>query len=57
MSDAIFNTDPTIVIDKKKLEYLKYKASTSICKRFRLCLNHTTNALVNEIIIAFCREK
>jgi glucose-6-phosphate isomerase len=56
MSEAIFNTDPIIVVDEKKLEHLKYQASIAPRKRFRLCLHHTTNALVNEMIIAFCRE-
>ena len=38
------------------VEYLKEQASKAPRKRFRLCLHHSTNARVNEMIIAFSRE-
>ena len=56
MIEAIFNTEQMISVDEGNLEYLKEQASKAPRKRFRLCLHHSTNARVNEMIIAFSRE-
>jgi cupin fold WbuC family metalloprotein len=51
---AIFNTEELIEVDRKMVEFLKQRASQSKLLRFRLCLHHSPESPVQEMIIAAC---
>ena len=56
MSTVIRNTQDTIYIDKKKLEELKILAQNDPNKRARICLHKDDGEMIQEMIIAFCKD-
>ena len=56
MSTVIRNTQDTIYIDRKKLEELKILAQKDPNKRARICLHKNDEEMVQEMIIAFCKD-
>ena len=56
MSTVIRNNQDTIYIDKKKLEELKILAQNDPNKRARICLHKNDEEMVQEMIIAFCKD-
>ena len=56
MSTVIRNNQDTIYIDRKKLEELKILAQKDPNKRARICLHKDDEEMVQEMIIAFCKD-
>ena len=56
MSTVIRNNHDTIYIDRKKLEELKILAQKDPNKRARICLHKDDGEMVQEMIIAFCKD-
>ena len=56
MSTVIRNNHDTIYIDKKKLDELKILAQKDPNKRARICLHKNDEEMVQEMIIAFCKD-
>jgi len=56
MSTVIRNNQDTIYIDRKKLEELKILAQKDPNKRARICLHKNDEEMVQEMIIAFCKD-
>jgi len=56
MSTVIRNKQDTIYIDRKKLEELKILAQKDPNKRARICLHKNDEEMVQEMIIAFCKD-
>ena len=56
MSTVIRNNHDTIYIDRKKLEELKILAQKDPNKRARICLHKDDSEMVQEMIIAFCKD-
>ena len=56
MSTVIRNTQDTIYIDRKKLEELKILAQKDPNKRARICLHKDDGEMIQEMIIAFCKD-
>ena len=56
MSTVIRNNHDTIYIDRKKLEELKILAQKDPNKRARICLHKNDEEMVQEMIIAFCKD-
>ena len=56
MSMVIRNNHDTIYIDKKKLDELKILAQKDPNKRARICLHKNDEEMVQEMIIAFCKD-
>ncbi len=56
MSMVIRNNHDTIYIDKKKLDELKILAQKDPNKRARICLHKDDGEMVQEMIIAFCKD-
>ena len=56
MSTVIRNKHDTIYIDRKKLEELKILAQKDPNKRARICLHKNDEEMVQEMIIAFCKD-
>lgn len=55
MSTTFFENQEIIEIDQPQLEELKRAAAGSPLKRARLCLHHSHDDKVQEMVIAFCR--
>jgi glucose-6-phosphate isomerase len=53
---ALFNTGSVLAIDGKMVEYLKQRAHTAPTRRFRLCLHHSAEEAVQEMLIVHCRD-
>ena len=56
MSMVIRNNHDTIYIDKKKLDELKILAQKDPNKRARICLHKDDGEMIQEMIIAFCKD-
>ena len=56
MSTVIRNNQDTIYIDRKKLEELKILAQKDPNKRARICLHKDDGEMIQEMIIAFCKD-
>ena len=56
MSTVIRNNQDTIYIDRKKLDELKILAQKDPNKRARICLHKNDEEMVQEMIIAFCKD-
>ena len=56
MSTVIRNKHDTIYIDRKKLEELKILAQKDPNKRARICLHKDDGEMIQEMIIAFCKD-
>ena len=56
MSTVIRNNHDTIYIDKKKLDELKILAQKDPNKRARICLHKDDGEMIQEMIIAFCKD-
>ncbi len=55
MSTTLFAHQEIIEINRAQLEDLKRAAAASPLKRARLCLHHSHDDKVQEMVIAFCR--
>ena len=55
MSTTFFTGQEIIEINQAQLENLKRAAAVSPLKRARLCLHHSHDDKVQEMVIAFCR--
>jgi cupin fold WbuC family metalloprotein len=53
---AIFNTQELMTVDESLIALLKDRAKQAGRRRFRLCLHHSPDEAVQEMIIAACRE-
>ena len=56
MSTVIRNNQDTIYIDRKKLDELKILAQKDPNKRARICLHKDDGEMIQEMIIAFCKD-
>ena len=56
MSTVIRNNQDNIYIDRKKLEELKILAQNDPNKRARICLHKDDGEMIQEMIIAFCKD-
>ena len=56
MSTVIRNKHDTIYIDRKKLDELKILAQKDPNKRARICLHKDDGEMIQEMIIAFCKD-
>lgn len=55
-NQALFNTGSVLAVDDAMLEELKRRARTALHRRYRLCLHHTPDDPVQEMIVVHCRE-
>lgn len=55
-NQALFNTDSVLAVDEAMLEELKLRALTAPHRRYRLCLHHTPDDAVQEMIVVHCRD-
>jgi glucose-6-phosphate isomerase len=53
---ALFNTGNVLDVDRELVEHLKGEARRSPTRRFRLCLHHSPDDVVQEMIIVHCRD-
>ena len=53
MSNVVFNNEPIIDLNKNQLESLKKKALEASNSRYRLCLHHSIDEQVHEMINVF----
>lgn len=56
MSAIFFSGQDIIEIDRHQLEELKLSAAAAPLRRARLCLHHSLDNVVQEMVIAFCRD-
>lgn len=56
MTVAEFTNESVTVIEPEKLRPLAKLALSSPSRRYRLCLHHTTSAIVQESVLALCRD-
>lgn len=56
MSTTFFPGQDVIEIQAGQLEQLKAAAASAPLRRARLCLHHTHQDVVQEMVIAFCRD-
>jgi len=56
MNEAIFNKSDICVVSPELIDKLKKKATIAPKRRFRLCMHRSHKDLVQEMIIAFCRD-
>jgi cupin fold WbuC family metalloprotein len=52
---ALFNTEPVLAVDGEMMEMLKERARRSPTLRYRLCLHHSTDDPVQQMIVVHCR--
>lgn len=52
---ATFNTEPVLAVDHDMIEMLKERARCSPALRYRLCLHHSTDDPIQEMIVVHCR--
>jgi cupin fold WbuC family metalloprotein len=55
-NQALFNTDEVLVVDQTLITHLKERALKAPQRRFRLCLHHSSDEPVQEMIVVHCRE-
>ena len=55
MSTTSFPSQDIVEIDQAQIEKLKVSAAESPLKRARICLHHSHDDKVQEMVIAFCR--
>ena len=53
---AIFSTQDVLSVDQSIVELLKQRAKQADLRRFRLCLHHSTDEPVQEMLIAACGD-
>ena len=56
MNEAIFNKSDICIIQPELLKVLKKNAVTAPKRRFRYCLHKSHKDVVQEMIIAFCKD-
>jgi glucose-6-phosphate isomerase len=53
---AFFNTEAVLAVGEPMIADLKERARRSPSRRFRLCLHHSPDELVQEMIVVHCRD-
>lgn len=56
MTEAIFNAEEVLTVDRAMIDELKRRASESPRKRFRLCMHWDHTALTQEMLIVLARD-
>ena len=51
---SLFNTEPLIEVDDAMLDMIKQRARAADIRRFRLCLHHSPDDQVQEMIVVHC---
>lgn len=55
-NQALFNTDDVLPVDEPLIRTLKERAFSTPSRRYRLCLHHSPDELVQEMIVVHCRD-
>jgi glucose-6-phosphate isomerase len=55
-NQALFNTTDILEVDQKIIDVLKRRALQAPTRRFRLCLHHSPDEVVQEMVIVHCRD-
>jgi glucose-6-phosphate isomerase len=53
---ALFNSGDVLEVDRDTVENLKRRARQAPTRRFRLCLHHSADEPVQEMLIVHCRD-
>jgi cupin fold WbuC family metalloprotein len=56
MSTTFLSSGPIVEVQPEQLERLKTDAANASLRRARLCLHHSHQDAVQEMVIAFCRD-
>ncbi len=53
--EALFNTEAVLAVDDLMIDLLQERAESAPRRRYRLCMHHSPQDTVQEMVLAYCR--